>query len=651
MSAPGSLDLPRSTMLAKALGPWQPAIDSRKSDQPAIISGRNFRDRIDGPSSDWSSAFVNFNLWDANSRKKISELRLDDIYYGTPTGVYRLNKTSYIWELILGPPHITIPLAKPYWPWTVAYVGGVFYFAQYDIGLWQWDPDTEILTEINTPAGSAIRKVMEDHGRLIYLADTVVAWSALDDGTDLVPDLASGAGAQSLGMVGGIAYDMQSFSENIIVYTDVGSMKGSFTTQAYVYTWAVGSTVIKIYTPNSNVFVPQLGVVSVDANGLWLTQEYNYTTFGRPQPWEQDKSTYIKDNIINLTDHTLNGTVSLYYSQALQCVFICFSSNLLEGLFQVTFVYDVVSKRWSTFDQEHYGIFETFNNQTKTFTCSFMDVNGYMKVFSNTDFSEDYPEAPLELSDFVYRPLQTDAPVILTTDLLLNGGNPYHLGSTSINGSDRNPFFYSNYTSSDVYQLNDDDPYSNTEFPAGDPDTDVSVSPIIGQTNIDMFVSGGVELMAFIYLTPEKGLDSNIVIGPWRFNDQRSFAEETSSVESVLLGCQSTNGFTINEDWNLLVGNEDWNALTGMEDWSAGAAILNNYDLSILDSNDANTTPIQGVEDLPVFADLISTKLYKPTGFSSIYHSLELNATEVGQAFNLKTIDITADYTGVYQDG
>lgn len=648
-----SVELPRATLLAKDLAPWQPAIDARKSDKPQIISGRNFRDLIDGPASAWSNEFVNFNSWDATTRKKISELRFDaDIFYGTPTGVYRINPTSYVAELIIGPPHITSPVANTYWPWTMAFVGGVYYIAQYDIGLWQWDPVTQTLTEINTPMGSAVRYVIEDHGRLVAISDTVVAWSALDDGTDFIPDLASGASAQALSIIEGTALRLESMTDGVILYTTAGSIKGVFTTQAYVYSWPqIASRVVKIFTPNSNVFVPQLGIVSVDGNGLWLTEEYNYTTFGRPQPWEPDKSNYIKNNIINGLNRQLYGTMQLYYSQALQCLFISFSSNLIPGFFQTTLVHDVFSKRWSSFDLPHYGIFETYDYQQNVFTCSFMDANGYMKAFSNTDFTEDYPTTPELISDFVYRPTQTDAKVILTTDLLLNSGNPYELGSTSINGSDRNPFFYSNYTTSGVYELNDDTPYSDTNFPPGDPPMNVVLNPIIGSTNIDMFMSGGVELIAHPYIVPEISLDSNIVIGPWRFNDQKAFAEEVSAIESILIGCQAANGFEINEDWNTLTQAEDWNAISGAEDWSSGSAVPNSYNLTLISSEDSFSTPIQGNEYLPVYGEFTSSKLYKPMGFSAIYHALVLSADSVGQAFALKTIDLTAAFTGVYQDG
>lgn len=651
MSAIGiPADLPRATLLAKNLLPWTPDIDARRQDQPSIISGRNFRDRVDGPCSYWAHEFINDNLFDAANRIKITELTT--IYgslYGTPVGLYKIDPVTKLAQLLLGPP--TVTLTNTYWPWSRAYVGGVYYFAQYDIGLWQYDPVNDKLTKIATPAGDKIRYVAADHGRLIYFSDTVVANSALDDGTNLTPDLASGAGAQSLGIVGGTPYKIESLErDGFLVYMSEGILKGSFTTQAYVYTYEDKFLNVRTFSPNAQANIPGVGVVSLDGNGFWLTSDTNYTAFGKPQPWEEEKSDYIKNNILEDMDRTLNGTIQMYYSRALQCLFVSFSSNLLQGFFQTTFVWDKVSKRWSSFDQAHYGIFETYDATTNTYTCSFMDTNGYMQAFAETDFTEDYPDSPLSIWDYTFRPAQTDETAQVITIPTINAGKPVEYCSTEILFSDNNPNYYRNFTVSGLYMINEE-VYSDTVSLGGDPATDPIVTPIVFQTEVDMYVSGFVELFAVPYLVPEISLDSNIVIGPWRYNDQKAFAEETSNVESILLGCQASNGFTIYEDWNLLNSTEDWNVLNGAEDWSSGSAIPNNYNLILISSSDSFTTPPQGYEYLPTFADFTSTKLYKPIGFDGLYHALVLDASQVGQSFNLKTIDMTLKYTGVYTAG
>jgi hypothetical protein len=45
-----------------------------------------------------------------------------------------------------------------------------------------------------------------------------------------------------------------------------------------------------------------------------------------------------------------------------------------------------------------------------------------------------------------------------------------------------------------------------------------------------------------------------------------------------------------------------------------------------------------------------SSQLFKPLGNSAIYHNLTIAAENVGEAYNLKTVDITLQPTGVYQN-
>lgn len=637
----------RATLLTKMLDPWTPDIDARKNDKPSIISGNNFRDMLDGPCSYWANNFVNYNRFDPASRAKITELRITNGFlYGTPTGVYKIDPvTKVLWPLLTTP---DITIIDPYWPWTIAFIGGFYYIAQYDIGLWQYDDVNEILTQIVTPLGNTVRCVVNCHGRLIAMSDTVVANSTLDNGTDFVPSLSTGAGAQSLAIVGGTAFKVETVSDGFLVFMSKGIIKGNWSTAAYVYTYTKHSENVRVFTPNSTVNVPGLGVLAIDNNGFWLTKEYNYQTYGWPEIWDVEKSDYFKRSILQFMNENLHGTIMLYYSKALQVLFIAFSDNLTQGFFPITFCWDMVSKRWSSFNEQHYGIFETYNSTNNQYNCSYMDTNGYMHAFMDQNFSEDFPALPLQITDFVYRPSATDDIARKTLDIDLNGAAYFERVNTEILQSDNNPFAYMNYSLTQVYSINAET-FSDTISTGGDPDADVSGSPILVYTNIDMFNSGVIELFALPYLLPSKALNSNVVIGPWRFNTQTSFSEEVSSIEGLMLSINNTNGFEIFEDWNNDLPAEDWNALSGNEDWSVGAAYQNIFEVELNSTTDAFSTPIQGPESLPIFTDASGTKLYKPMGWNGIYHTVRIGAEEVSDCFSLKTIDLTANLTGVYQ--
>lgn len=637
---------PRQTLLARDLNPWTPVIDARKSDKPQIITGINFRDGIDGPISAFSAAFVNDNLFDTNTRANIDELPIDnDILYGTPTGVYKIDQTSgVVWNIL------PITITKLFWPWTIAKVGGFFYIAQYGIGLWQYDQTNDIMTQIVTPSGQDIFYVAESYGRLIYFDLTVVAVSALDDGTDFIPNLATAAQAQAQSMVGGTAYAIVSIVDGFLVYFSSGVMKATYTSAANVFNWSKLSTGIKLFSPNASVYCPMFGSITLDRNGLWLTQEYNYTTYGKPAPWEVVMGNYIKKNIINGMDYTKPGVVSMYYSQAMQMIFIFFSANASQGLFTTTLCYDCISQRWGSFNEPHYGIFETYNAATATYTASYMDTSGYMKEFTNSNYSEDYPDDNTGLNDYLYRPDLTDRDMsqFLGANPAINGGVIFYEGHSEIKFSDHAPWFYNAYTVSGLYIINSA-PYSDTNEGLYDIPFDVTSSPMIGGSNINDDFSGGLLLIALPYIINEQGLNSSITIGPFRANDQQAFAEETTHLESVQLGMQATNAFLIYVDWNTTVGSQDWNAIDGAIDWGAGAQIPTTYGLTLSDTNDGFSSPFFGDEDLEVFQDFGSSQLFKPAGNSSIYHTLTLSAENVGDFYALKVIDITAQFDGVTQ--
>lgn len=646
MSAPGQAQS-RIVTPSKLLDPWTPDIDARRNDKPCIISGNNFRDMLDGPCSYWGNDFVNYNYFDPSTRLKVNELRITNGFlYGTPKGVFKINPTSKMMEPLLIAPNITV--TNTYWPWTIAYVGGKYYLAQYDIGLWQYDDVNETLSQITTPLGNTVRGVAADHGRLIAISDSVVANSALDDGTDFTPSLSTGAGAQSVAIVGGTPYKIETVTDGFLVFLSKGIMKGNWSTAAYVYTHTKHSESVRVFTPNSTITVPGLGVLAIDNNGMWLTKEYNYETYGYPQLWDVEKSDYFKRFILAYMDQNLYGTIFLYFSKSLQVLFICFSGNLTPGFFQTTFCWDMVSKRWSSFDEQHYGIFETYDQTNNQYTCSYIDVYGYMHAFQDQNFSEDYPASPLQLADFIYRPLASDPPTRRIIDADLNGGVFYELCGTEILQSDNNAFGYANYTTSGVYSLNNET-FSDTVSTGGDPTADVSGSPIIVYTNIDLFVSGIIELYAIPYIAPSKALNSNIVIGPWRFNSQNFVGEETSAVEGLMLSINNTNGFQVYEDWNADLPAEDYNALSGAEDWSAGSAYPNIYEVELTSSQDAFSTPLQGAETLDAFIDASATKIYKPNGWNGIYHTIKISADQVSDCFSIKAIDLTANLTGAYQ--
>lgn len=631
-----------TTIEAKDLAPWTPDIDPRRGGKPGIISGTNFIDDVDGPRSAFSSTFVSYNLFDVVARAKVNELRTaSGLLYGTPVGVWRINDTSKLAELIL-----PISVAIKFWPWTIAYVGGLYYLAQYDVGLWEYDPDAETMRHVATPAGDSIRGVAASFGRLVYLTPDNVAFSALDDGTDLEPSLITGASAQPLAIVGGTAYRIAPLADGFLVYMSEGILRATFVQAAYVFTFKSLTGAVKVFSPNAGIFIPGVGDVSLDASGFWLAID----TVSEPTPWEEEKGDYIKKNIMVAMNKTLFGTIDMYFSIAEQKLFVGFSNNIAEGFMQTTFVYTLISKRWSSFNQFHYGIYEVLSLTNNIYSCAYMDADGYSREFSNTDFTLDIPEVPLTIRDFLYRPTLIEREIITFID---TDDTEVNIAITEFNFSDNIPTAYSAYSNFGLYYINyipysdtsndsqNDPPY--TSGLSGDKQNQKLVDILGNYLNVD--TSGAAELYAIPYMLPKIGLNSVITIGPFRFTDQAQ-ADETSCISSLIVGLAATSNFTITEDWNILSGNEDWNVENGTEDWGSGNTLPNVFSMILSDTDDGINSPIQGDEFLPIFKDLGSSLQYAPIGYSSSYHNLTLSALNSGEAFALKFCFMAGQLTG-----
>jgi hypothetical protein len=624
----------RTTVFANDLAPWTPDIDARRIAKPGIISLTNCIDDVDGPQSYFASEFTTYNLWDGATRAKFSELRTaDNVIYGTPTGVWRINPTSGVKELILA-----IEVDVEFWPWTMALVGGKYYIAQYDIGLWEYDPTAETMYHIDTPADDQVRGVNVSFGRLIYLTPDAVAVSALDDGTDLTPSLTTGAHAQALSIVGGTAFKIEALPDGYVVYTSAGVLRAQFVQAAFVFSYKKLTEAVKVFSPNCSFFIPTLGSIVLDGSGFWLAKSVDAI----PERWELEKSDYIKKNILNTFNKNLLGTFQLYFSQAEQKLFVSFSGNLTEGLMQTTLVYTLNSQRWGQFNQTHTGIFEVFDVVKNIFACAYVGIDGYAHKFINTNLSEDDPSSPYTNGDYLYRPTTTERAI----QNFINAADvQYDICSCEFLFSDNIPTAYQAYTEFGLFYINYT-PYSDVNNDSQEDPEFQDGSPIILGSFMNIDILGVVEIYAIPYVSPSIGLNATLSLGPFRYTNQVD-SDQTSNIQSMSIGLTQTSSFVIQEDWQTEPdSDEDWNNESGFEDWGSGNTAPNVFTLSLRNSDDGINAPIQGDEELMVLQDMGSSLRYAPMEYSSVYHILNFSAVEIGEAFAVKFVDMSGQLTG-----
>jgi len=575
----------------KDLQNWVPDLDPRRLAKTAIISGQNFLDDVDGPKSYFGHSFADFNRFSEISREKISELKVnDEFFYGTPEGVFRLNPDTLALELI-----IAVNVINTYWPWTVAFVGNIYYFAQYNIGLFQFNAVTNAVQKLTTPANDLVRFVCASYGRVIALSDTFVMWSALDDGTDFEPSTLTGAGAQVLSIIGKTGYRVDPVADGFIVSTENGLLKGEQVAAVYVWRFYVLSNDVKIKSPNAGVILPDIGYLALDKSGFHITNG------AAPQPWEADFGTYLKDNIIKNMDERQVGNVGMYFSQASRILFVYFAPKIMEGEFNQTFAYYMPSQGWGEFHYRHHGIFETQTGLDKHNTNCFMDLDGYIKFFNGQPQSETLPTIPNCIADYLFR--EASEPAIKKV------GNTL-VGVTEVYGSD----------------------------------FDCSAFDIIAGAGLYLPDAYGNPVAITL---PKIGLNSVLDVGMFRFAAQQQ-ADEVSGISTMQVGVFPADVNISVEDYNDAeeASEEDYNDGDGSVEDYGNLTPADEFTLELLDTDDGFTEPPQGWEMLFPMDYIGATITFSATGFASIYKRFRFSALNPGEQFRIKFIDIGGQSAG-----
>lgn len=386
----------------KELGSYRPVIDPRRFPTPVVINGTNFIFDVDGPRAGFSDRFYNWYEFDLLTRKSIREFKVEsEFFYGTPTGIWQIDPISLSLSQLL-----PVTTLRPQWPWSFAKVGNRYYFAQHNVGIWQYNPDSEDneWRRVNLPLNAPCKGVCEAYGRLVALSDELVFWSALDDGTDFEVSISTGAGFLPLSMLSRNAFRVDRVADGFIVSTDKGLLKGESVAASYVFRAYVLSTDVRVFSPNAVCYIDDVGLVALDGNGFHITDGQ------KPQPWEPEEGEYLKQNYLRQMDRLKLGCLQLFFSHSAKQFFVALAPNLREGTFTMTRCYNLASGKWSVFSRPHHGMFEVKRRPYKLDTAAFMDVFGFIhRLGPEKKNIEVFPNDGSSLQDYVFRSFEEPA--------------------------------------------------------------------------------------------------------------------------------------------------------------------------------------------------------------------------------------------------
>jgi hypothetical protein len=682
-----------AVLATTAFASYIPEKDPRQCTQVTVLDGKNFVPAQYGLKAYFGSEIYFSEQFGTSRRQHVQLLRCGDMqFFGTPDGVYAIDDTS---KLLY--PLFSVTVVDAHWPWTVAYVGKKYYFAQYEIGLWEYTPDTQQIRHVVTPVYDNAIWVCAAFGRLMLLAPTYICWSAMDDGSDLTPLLSTGAGAQGISLIGGTAFRVDPVVNGVIVATSNGLLKGTKVDETYVFSWKVTSREMELFSPLCACTIPDTGILYVDEHGIHFVQNTDtssvYTTLA---VFEAEMGEYFRRTYLKTKRSKVYGNVYLAYSYAERAVFFAFSDSGAVGFFTQAYVYSIETGKWGLFNHAFTAIFDSLDD-AGLWRCCYLDAVGTLRQLTDHYYSEETisaakwteysryavsdPNLLILTIDSVNTKYQNPDTGELVTDveqtssyapgcelfyndgpldMPLVSGQPSGLYTIARNDLRETADFSEGTISiTDVNKLYgsvaDSEPQSGAVLEGGhavasDLDSGPYVSPEVSTPiecavydDLNFCEDDAVYYSQKAYSIEKVALDSSTSIGPFRIT-QGDSVTGSCYFTFVKFGLSSVGVSETVFDWNSMSSAQtiDWNDVEEAEtvDWGMGDPTTYSYDFSLDMTNDG--WPTSSIyTDIPVLINSTQySRQYSFSGYVGVHGVMTLTTKNVGDFFYLKTIDL-----------
>lgn len=582
--------MPSLNITSKQIKGLLPALDRRTVGQPFIVDGQNFLIDLKGPYAAFANRIFTYNQWFNPVYTQSFELDGGDAVYCTLGAIFRFDVVSQRLQLLF-----TFPDAGIVYRWTMANVNGVYYFARSGInGVIVYNPfdsSWELMTA-NVPINPIA--VGQGSGRLVVISTTFAAWSALGDGTNLTPDLTSGAGFQPLSLMGGQGIMCGETADGFMVWTTKGTMKCE-----YIYFL----NTFRVY-PLDRSYVPIncFCVVPIEPGKEWLILDakgFFSSTGQQYKEFEPIMGEFFNNKLLPTLDLTNVQQIRLEYNQIVKNLYVSVASPLLNGQYAYAYVFYRSAAEWGIFNYFHYNFMEmaALSGVTKGYNWGFIGADLYFHYFVPDVFVELAPTGtPI---NYFYR-LDLDTPIRIVNGILI--------------------------ATADMHIHNEDETVYNT---AG------------------MYQYNGANAPT-VYLAPDNPINSYIEIGLLRWAEQK-YDDEIGEVTNVKLSVDDFPGTQVFIDYNnIAVGiTIDYNnvPLPIDEDWGSGVLSSSIFTAIIMGTNDGTTPWVGNTEVLTLSIDSGDDKYY--TCFNSgVFHTVRLEALLPNTTFHLRLMELSGSVGG-----
>lgn len=617
-----------------------PALDRKKVGKPFVMSGKNYIVDVDGPRSAFGFQRTQ-DRFDPNLFIQDFHVGSELVYFTRDGGETKTQISRVAWpsrqiipllSLITDPTRPKLNL-----PWSHAYVGIHHYFANRTAGIIRFNTTERKWEDLTATIGvENIFFITESAGRLICLAEGIVAWSAIDDGADFVPSLTTGAGFQTLSLIGAPENDvdylgLQPYARGFLSFTTKGVMRSEIIDSVSPFRHLPGEAQQTPLTSWCITKISDTQIVILSRHGLFET------TDGFFKPYQPLMSEYFKTVEIPSLQSQTNGFLQIYYSQSRDELYVLYAQTESASQYTRGDVLYIKRDSWSNFNQTTRALVEIDPEADGLdFKQAFVDLQGrfcYLNDQSVTLLLEPQNVSAI----YVDRRIDYDAFQIEGVWIMPSVMKGYGF---SVAPYPETAGYYEQLGVQNVYKT--DEPEVPQRVVTFGPPMTLATSFTI---NHSMNVLGPT-----VQEQVQQGLNSQIEVGLFRFTDDEA-NDQFSLITNVAISClDETDSTSLNEDWLEDFPTdvfEDWLTVTpdAFEDWGLEIVSGSVYTEKIRGTLDGYTT----FEDQ--FVDLDVILLEGKTKFCScanagIFQSVQISALEVGQSYHLKTLEINGILIG-----
>lgn len=564
-----------------------PAIDARRSDKLFALDGKNFIFDSFGPRSPFGNRFLTPYPLTAPAHAQGVRLRLrtgDRAFTFTSDAILEWSESLGGWRIIYA---FNQNLTETAYRWTSGYLNGFMFFCHPAVGILAYDVEADVCLPLEGP-GVPSEPIALDicNGRVVVIDEKLYSWSSPGDGLNWVPEL-GGAGFQEINArVAGYPLMVNSYGRGTLTWTTGGVMRSEFTADTSVFRHR---NIVTEYRPVNSFSTFRLDndtIGFLDERGFFQSQGET------PRPLTPIFNEFLID-YLQRNNLKVGQNCRVEFDDLTRRLYLSVSLSYYTPMYEKAFVLYSSLDKWGTFDEEHYGIlpFLVQDSSRADDYFGFVDSTGRARYWNQAASRETLP---------IDTSLNSRYPLIQQPAVQELSGDSIILSSSI----EINSFETSTYTQRAGYY-----------GVAG-------LSPATANVT---------------------GLNASVSLGYIRVRGDQSY-DRLSEIIQIYVGSTLSNPYPVaEEDWNLVpdgVSDEDYNAAVGGEDFGVEDVSYANHGIRVIPTIDGRSPWGDAVTPELILFNRASRE-YSLSAVG-MFNILELSATQVGEIFHIRDLELTA---------